>query len=76
MELFQKIKQIYPEIENECFYDIIRLVKPGDREAFIEKWEQILLTSSIIPIGIESYLEYKSVKNLKKAAELINATKK
>jgi len=43
---------------------------------FIEKWEQILLTSSIVPIGIESYLEYKSVKNLKKAAELINQTKK
>jgi len=39
MELFQKIKQIYPEIENECFYDIIRLVKPDNREAFIEKWE-------------------------------------
>ena len=42
---------------------------------FIEKWEQLLVTSSLVPIGVESYLEYKSVKNLKKAAELINQTK-
>jgi hypothetical protein len=41
----------------------------------IEKWEQLLVTSSLAPIGVESYLEYKSVKNLKKAAELINQTK-
>ena len=42
---------------------------------FIEKWEQLLVSSSLVPIGVESYLEYKSVKNLKKAAELINQTK-
>ncbi len=41
---------------------------------FVEKWEQILLASCLVPIGVESYLEYKSVKNLRKAAELINQT--
>lgn len=62
---------------NYSFYTgILASAVIGFSIPFIEKWEQILLTSSIIPIGIESYLEYKSVKNLKKAAELINATKK
>lgn len=41
---------------------------------FIEKWEQILLASCLVPIGVESYLEYKSVQNLRKAAELVNQT--
>lgn len=59
-----------------CYAGIIAGATIGFAIPFNEKWEQSLLASCLIPIGLESYLEYKSVKNLKKAAEIVNSTKR
>jgi len=38
MTLHQKIKTIYPEIDDSCFFSMIILLKRGDQEAFIAEW--------------------------------------
>ncbi|MFA9215164.1 MAG: hypothetical protein ACEQSR_15210 [Candidatus Methylacidiphilales bacterium] len=60
---------------NWSFYaGIIAGATLGFAIPFNERWEKTLLASCLLPLGLESYLEYKSVKNLKKAAELVNKT--
>ncbi len=66
------IKKAKKQADFSYYAGILAGVAIGFSIPFIEKWEQILLTSSLVPIGVESYLEYKSVQNLKKAAELVN----
>jgi hypothetical protein len=38
MTLHEKIKTIYPEIDDSCFFSMIILLKPSDQEAFISEW--------------------------------------
>lgn len=66
------IKKAKKQADFSNYAGILAGVAIGFSIPFMERWEQILLTSSLVPIGVESYLEYKSVQNLKKAAELVN----
>lgn len=66
------IKKAKKQADFSYYAGILAGVTVGFSIPFIEKWEQILVASSLVPIGIESYLEYKSLQNLKKAAELLN----